>query len=67
LSSSKKTEKIVKVDLRGKDAKVFSAIKDFLGLEHDSEVLRYLIKHFSRQPTQPVQQLTPVAKEETAS
>jgi len=40
--------KTVKVDLKKEETKQFHDIKQHLGLEHDSEVLRYLIKHFSR-------------------
>jgi len=40
-------KKIVKVDLRGDEIERFNEIKDEIGVTHDSEVLRFLIKRFS--------------------
>ena len=46
-------KKIVKVDLRGDEVAQFLEIKEHIGLAHDSEILRYLIKHFA--PAKPVE------------
>ena len=40
----------VRVELTGKLLKEFLTIKDELGLEHNTEVVRVLIKRYSREP-----------------